>query len=781
MSMQFLIVCSLVALATGLPVTTAIAAKAEPVSDAGKVQSLLHDITRKLAIEREKENVVYDQIKLFCQGRAEVDGDSDAAPLPQDSEQQSDTPLDGDIEVPTLAEFHPEMLDSEDPSLDIAQMNSLLHGSDGAKLAAKQPETQKSLRAAKSLPAKLLHSVHESPVVMQPAHAAIAKVTASSGAKLAPKDPLRQHAHQEPASVAKLAPKQPNQHRPVPVKTSRKLPALPRAPVKQLDQDDSSSVDSLATVLNAAVEAVTEPSAPTKTFATQQPSVSTPAPVKKPLKQAEPVHSVFWVEPKKPSKPPLRQKTQEAVDSLANVVKAASEVASADVIQLPVDDTAAGDDDGLMASLGAVAALRKSPAVARSALASPVVAKPALSSVSKTNSKALPTQHSHAESHSTSKKVASAVLSIDALAGDDADGLTPAFEAGQTANHNQAVKPVQKTAHKLLPVKKAPLRQPQERDDSTSVESLSNVLNEAVEAVSTNDLQTETAAKPSKKVESQVLSIDELAVDDTDGLTPAFEAAAQPAKTVAHVVNAQVAAVQDELSETKNQIARYEEELPPAPAPESPTQKVTALSAAVGSDISKALPGGAIPSMDQQAMDLDVVPAVDLDIGTGEEQAAQDISDSAPATSGDGFPVPVSESAMEQLAQDISDSAPPAFLQVTQSARHHLKVPPAAKADLDAAWRALKDVDEETKDALSMMDLLRQTEETGTASSGCTASSGGASAGDQCSLLLKKFEHRRLVRTNREAELERRSQELQQALRPSASNSGKTKHLRSHP
>jgi len=95
--------------------------------------------------------------------------------------------------------------------------------------------------------------------------------------------------------------------------------------------------------------------------------------------------------------------------------------------------------------------------------------------------------------------------------------------------------------------------------------------------------------------------------------------------------------------------------------------------------------------------------------------------------------------------------------------KHHMAKPAVPQADIDAAMQALKDIAKDTGSALSLMASVRHAE-----------------GGDQCTVLMQKFARRKAVRAKREAELKKRSQQLQEALHHSHSASGKTKHLRSH-
>lgn len=134
--------------------------------------------------------------------------------------------------------------------------------------------------------------------------------------------------------------------------------------------------------------------------------------------------------------------------------------------------------------------------------------------------------------------------------------------------------------------------------------------------------------------------------------------------------------------------------------------------------------GGAIPSIDQQAMQLYN-------------------SFGGAAASGD------------------NSIAPASFLQVS---KHQLS--PAMRADLDAAYDALKEVTEDSNSAMSMMDLLRNADD-----------ADEASIDGQCTSMLQKFEHRQAARSKHQADLEKRSQRLLASLQVRPDQ--KAKHLRS--
>lgn len=152
--------------------TVANAAHMKQSGDNGQVKqvvALLRDITQKLASEREKENIVYNEVRKYCEGNSEklqassesviaedskntdsddhastaVDSNINASPIsasPEDSEAASSTTEDTDSDAsPGKPEPQPDAIkvtasntDGEDQySIDIEQMNALLNDAEG--------------------------------------------------------------------------------------------------------------------------------------------------------------------------------------------------------------------------------------------------------------------------------------------------------------------------------------------------------------------------------------------------------------------------------------------------------------------------------------------------------------------------------------------------------------------------------------------------------------------------------------------------------------------------
>lgn len=352
-------------------------------------------------------------------------------------------------------------------------------------------------------------------------------------------------------------------------------------------------------------------------------------------------------------------------------------------------------------------------------------------------------------------------------------------------------------------VKAAPKRL--QSDDSASVDQLAKVVQDAIEPDDQTTMNADVIhselVQPVNKVDPSTasyepldagLSIDDTSLEESGGYVPPDVTAENlpQAKMVLQAVperpqnyspevpdspptklqdmdpqdmDPQLQAVQSEFQETENEVANLEKDDKDLPTVQVPSTGPTVAKQPISS-VAKALSkaqqqqkddasvaamsaaftdlGGAIPSIDQQALQL--------------------------YNSFGGEPASV------ETLGGLSSS--PAFLQTSQHSKLHSKLAPVVRADLDAAMDALKEVADDTKNAMDMMEVLRNTVDTD--ATPATAASGASPIVEQCTLLMRKFKNRQQVRAKREADLEQRSQRLLQSV--PASHERKAKNLRRH-
>jgi len=283
---MFRAVYTLSILATGLPLATA--AELKHVGDVGKVRqvvSLLQGISRKLSSEREKENVVYNEIKRYCENRganlqavspSEIQSDSEnlqnrpqdaastppsptemksaAIPLPKTPKPKQATvaKLDArEIARQKRYEATAKTLDDEDPSMDITQMNALLDAAEGKQTdASADDSTTKNGMSGEPTPKR--HGVQD---------------------ELQSYDQWEQVDRlNELVKVAKPALSRHDNPYQLQRRKHDKPISAPKADLDEPEQDDSASVDQLTNVVKAAVtnDLVTDVAQPQTTAVVQQ-------------------------------------------------------------------------------------------------------------------------------------------------------------------------------------------------------------------------------------------------------------------------------------------------------------------------------------------------------------------------------------------------------------------------------------------------------------------------------------------------------------------------------
>lgn len=465
----------------------------------------------------------------------------------------------------------------------------------------------------------------------------------------------------------------------------------------------------------------------------------------------------------------MDSKKEEAGIAKAKIQEAGVAKAKADVARRWIQRVAKLEHRKSL--LASKAVLPKAPPKQHVSRGSTSVAKLASAAVPKSAPKPATTQQTTHKSHTVVKM---------------------AHERHRQARSEPAHKQAEQSAASLT---KTPLKPPVQ-DDSNSVESLANIVKAAVETeepgmTRASVVQSQPPSLPSKGVDSGategealatgVLSIADSAVEDADVLTPPLQLVPQKKVAVKMITQAmpkplqkklqvdpKVVAVQSEMAETAKQVARFEEDLAPAapvaPVPESPAETLRRLDPSIAAQAKQKEDRdtnvAAIALSEALSEDLDgVLPNID-------HQASQlyNTFGGEPASA-------------ESLGSEVSSS--PAFLQVIRHKmplrlnqfEQHMRLAQVAQADLNAAYHSLEEIADDAKGAMSMMDELRNTVKS-------------PHVDDRCKILMQKFEHRQLARAKREAELDKRSQELQRLLHPSSSKTHlhlkKTKHLRKH-
>lgn len=724
---------------------------AAATGEAAKVRhivSLLQDVSSKLAIERAKEDLVYAEIKRYCHDGVDDSSDSDAAPEAADAGKEPESSDDDNVE---LASNDASYEDDEDESH--LEDDSIVASDDEDDFkAVEDTDLDTDLQTNKVAVKKASDN--------QPAEMAVVAVPTSPSVPSKVETEASSDVHVAAEKVSSLNAKQPRQE-------SEKQEAQVQqsitkfTPELMVDGEDPSQVlERMNRLL------IAENAAKSINNIVDSPDGSADYPEE---------------ESNTKQVPPVKEDAAKVVPKQTKHHKSL----------LAAKQHRATQQKLLLPPKAAVRTQQKQ---------APVPAKAALKT-----GKATPRQAAHQETHPVARPAHKPALQVlehaptaakpvaKPVAKREAPLLAqPAHKQSLQAHAMPAAKSVaKKLESKPTNVSPQPPAHLLKQDESNALESLASPVESLADvvqaAVATADqslpkthVQPELVPMPSKKIDSavanleplanSVLSIEDTAVDDADGgavvaITPQKRPAPVPPKHVQQAVkksepaDPKAAAVQSEFDETAKQVARLEEDLgPPPPAPETPAATLRRLDPAI-------FTAAAAQAKQKENNEINVAAI---------HEAFGDI----------GVAIPDIDQEAKELYKTFgeeheSDSgAAPAFLQTdkhqtfkhvqahktltVKHQRHHMAKSPVLQADVDAAVHALKDVARDTEKALSMMDLVRHTEGNG-----------------QCALLMKKFEHRKAVRTKREAELEKRSQELQEALRHSHTHSGKTKHLRS--
>lgn len=251
----------------------------------------------------------------------------------------------------------------------------------------------------------------------------------------------------------------------------------------------------------------------------------------------------------------------------------------------------------------------------------------------------------------------------------------------------------------------------------------------------------DSAVADTEPLGNPMLSVD--AIEDDESKRAAFSAEPKPLEHAP--VTAIGQAVQSEFDETSDLVASMEKD-DLAPNKRIAKKANSKVQPHAGGDVNVATVsaalddlGGAIPSIDQQALEL-------YNANGGESATLDKFGGLVPA---------------------------PAFLQLGRRQQQFTKLKVVAVSDLNSAWDALQVVAEDTKSALSMMESLRKTG-WGQAD---PAARPEADSDEQCTVLIQRFSHRQEVRAGHEAKLTKHSQHLLHAL--GHSHAPKAKYLRS--
>jgi len=228
---MFAVFYTLLLLASGLQV---VIAEVKHVNDGGKVEqvvSLLHGISQKLAAERKKEDIVYDEIKRYC---TTGDGNSPASAKPGVSQASAMSGIEKKLDQLKQASQAAQVqeADAVDP-LPKAE-------------PARAPEVTKD-QVAVSHDAE--EGDHDAPSQNAGADDATKQMAFSPDSVAGDSDPL--DSAQERLSLFAIT-----DDVPVSVHQQKKDEpvAMTKAETKQLVKDDSASEDQLANIVKAAVE-----------------------------------------------------------------------------------------------------------------------------------------------------------------------------------------------------------------------------------------------------------------------------------------------------------------------------------------------------------------------------------------------------------------------------------------------------------------------------------------------------------------------------------------------
>jgi len=229
---MFAVFYTLLLLASGLQVVTA---EVKHVNDGDKVEqvvSLLHGISQKLAAERKKEDIVYDEINRYCTAG---DGTSQASAKSGNSQASAMSGIEKKL----------DQLKQASQAAQVQEADAVDKGLPKAE-PARAPEVTKD-QVAVSHDAE--EGDHDAPSQDAGADDATKQMALSPDSVAADSDPL--DSAQERLSLFAIT-----DDVPVSVHQQKKDEpvAMTKAETKQIEKDDSASDDQLANIVKAAVE-----------------------------------------------------------------------------------------------------------------------------------------------------------------------------------------------------------------------------------------------------------------------------------------------------------------------------------------------------------------------------------------------------------------------------------------------------------------------------------------------------------------------------------------------